>query len=89
MSSEEQPNSRKIIHYALKADSALMSLGGIFLLLKDSFMELELLGKTGDMFLGTGLLVVGITTYIIIGKLPILSGINLWISCWFIRMWFL
>ncbi len=68
MSSEEQPNNRKIIHYALKADSALMSLGGIFLLLKDSFMELELLGKTGDMFLGTGLLVVGITTYIIADK---------------------
>ena len=32
---------------------------------------------------------LGITTYTIIGKLSFLPGINLWISCWFIRMWFL
>lgn len=68
MSRQPRPGSRKIVHYALKADGALLSIGGIFLLLKDKFMEFELLGATGDMILGGGLLMAGITTHIIADK---------------------
>ncbi len=68
--SAEQPSreNKKLVNTIIKADGALFTLGGIFLLAKDYFMELELLGGDGDMFLGFGLMVTGITSIIIADK---------------------
>lgn len=69
MSAERpSPESKRLVNTIIKADGVLFTLGGIFLLAKDYFMELELLGGNADMFLGLGLMVTGITSIIIADK---------------------
>lgn len=68
--SAEQPSreNKKLLNTIIKADGTLFTLGGIFLLAKDYFMELELIGKDTDIFLGIGLMVTGVATIIIADK---------------------
>ncbi|MBL4804240.1 MAG: hypothetical protein JKY71_05190 [Alphaproteobacteria bacterium] len=69
MSAEQpSPENKRLVNTIIKADGVLFTLGGIFLLSKDYFMEFELLGDDGDMFLGLGLMVTGITSIIIADK---------------------
>lgn len=64
-----QPDeSKKLINNILKIEGVLALLAGIFFMSKQYYSSFEFLGADGDMFLGFGLFVVGISNFIIADK---------------------